>query len=261
MTPSPVEARSTVEAPSVTEEDRASAPEVIPLIEVRDLCKSFGPRAALSNVDLDIFAGQLLALLGPNGAGKTTLLRILATLSKPTSGSIRYEGVDMTREGTTLRRRIGLLSHQSLLYEDLTAHQNLAFYAIMYDLAEPEERISEMLRRVGLEDRREDLVRTFSRGMQQRLALARALLHRPSVLLLDEPYSGLDPRVTAMLSDLLAELREEGCTIVMTTHDLPQGLALGRRIVVLRRGRIVYDAPRDQVDERDFPRLYDELTD
>jgi len=230
------------------------------LVEARDLSKSFGPRAALSAVNLRVAAGELVALLGPNGAGKTTLLRILATLSRPTSGTVRIGGVDLAKAGSEARRQIGFLSHRTLLYDDLTAEQNLAFYARMYDLPDAAGRIGELLDRVGLAERRRDLVRTFSRGMQQRLALARTLLHRPPLLLLDEPYSGLDPLVTQVLTGLLAELAGQGATILLTTHDLDRGLALARRLVVLSQGRVVYDAPQSQVDSASFRSLYERLT-
>lgn len=230
------------------------------MIAVHNLSKSFGPRIALSNVELQVRMGETVALLGPNGAGKTTLLRILATLSRPTSGTVTIAGVDLAKAGNEARRQIGFLSHRTLLYDDLTAEQNLAFYARMYDLPDAAGRITELLQRVGLLDRRHDLVRTFSRGMQQRLALARTLLHYPPLLLLDEPYSGLDPLVTQVLTGLLAELAGQGTTILLTTHDLNRGLALAQRVVVLSRGRVVHDASQTQMDSASFCCLYERLT-
>jgi len=231
------------------------------MIETLALRKSFGPRAALDGIDLRVEAGEFVALLGPNGAGKTTLLRILATLTRPTSGSARVAGADLAKACQEARRRIGFLSHRTLLYDDLTAEQNLEFYARMYDVPGAATRIGELLERVGLTARRAELVRTFSRGMQQRLALARTLVHRPTVLLLDEPYGGLDPLATRVLSDLLAELAGEGgATVVLTTHDLGQGLALAGRVVVLSRGRIVHDAPSRELEAGSFPALYERLT-
>ena len=226
------------------------------MIEICDLSKSFGPRAALAGVDLSIESGEFVTLMGPNGAGKTTLLRILATLARPTSGTVRIAGLDPTRDGITVRQRIGFLSHRTLLYEDLTAEQNLRFYARMYGLDDGPACVQDLLHRVGLATRRHDLVRTFSRGMQQRLALARAVLHRPQVLLLDEPYTGLDPLAAEALTGLLAELTGEGCTTLLTTHDLGRGLEVGGRVVVLARGRLVYDERREAISPATFPDTY-----
>jgi heme exporter protein A len=198
--------------------------------------------------------------VGPNGAGKTTLLRILATLARPSSGTVHVAGLDLVRAGIDVRRRVGFLSHRTLLYDDLTAEQNLGFYARMYDLEDAPARIDELLRRVGLAARRHDLVRTFSRGMQQRLAVARAVLHRPELLLLDEPYTGLDPVAGQVLTALLAELAGDGRTILLTTHDLARGLQVGQRLVVLAHGGVVHDVPRASVDLACFPDEYVRLT-
>jgi len=236
-----------------------------PIIEVHSLVKSFGPRIALSGVDLSVEAGEFIALVGPNGSGKTTLLRVLATLTRPTSGVVRVAGLDPARAGEEVRRHIGFLSHRTLLYEDLTAEQNLHFYARMYGLDAGEQGypptkrlVQDLLAQVGLAGRGYGnlLVRTFSRGMKQRLAVARAVLHRPQVLLLDEPYAGLDPQGVQVLTDLLIELVERGCTVLLTTHDLRRGLAVGHRIVVLARGRVVHDEGREAVDPAAFPQTY-----
>jgi len=239
---------------------RRAEPDTKVMIEASDLTKSFGHRAALKGVDLTVSAGESVTLVGPNGAGKTTLLRILATLTRPTSGAIRIAGLDPAKSGEQVRRRIGFLSHRTLLYDDLTAEQNLRFYARMYDLGDASTRIDGLLERVGLTARRNDLVRTFSRGMQQRLAVARAVLHRPQALLLDEPYAGLDPQATQMLTELLPALTEEGCAIILTAHNLAQGLALGERVVVLARGQVVHDRPRAEVDPATFAAVYRRLT-
>jgi heme exporter protein A len=233
---------------------------VAPAVETRNLTKAFGPRAALAGVELTIAPGEFVTLVGPNGAGKTTLLRILATLVRPTSGTVRIAGLDPAKEGTEVRRRIGFLSHRTILYDDLTAEQNLNFYAQMYNLEDAVGRSRALLERVDLAARRHDLVRTFSRGMQQRLAVARAVLHAPEVLLLDEPYTGLDPNATRSLTDLLGELASEGCTVVLTTHNLDLGLAVGKRVVVLARGKIVHEAHRADVDPEAFVEQYRELT-
>jgi heme exporter protein A len=230
------------------------------MIEICDLTKSFGPRKALDGISVSIEAGECVALMGPNGAGKTTLLRILATLSRPTSGVVRIAGLDPRRDGVEVGRRVGFLSHQTLLYDDLTAEQNLRFYARMYDLNRASGRIEELLERVGLGAQQGDLVRALSRGMQQRLAVARAILHRPRVLLLDEPFTGLDLQAAQVLAGLLEELVEEDCTVLMATHSLERGLALGRRMVVLKRGAIVYDRPRGAIDSAVFSDTYHVLT-
>lgn len=218
-------------------------PSGYPAVEVRDLTKSFGPVVALESVDLRVEAGEFVVIVGPNGAGKTTLLRVLTTLARPTSGKILIEGLDLARQGVILRRRIGFLSHRTLLYGDLTAEQNLAFYARLYALPDAPARIGELLERVGLTARRHDLVRTYSRGMQQRLAVARAVLHRPSLLLLDEPYTGLDPLAQESLTALLGELSTEGCTVLLTTHAPERVHLVGRRAVILDGGRLIDDAP------------------
>jgi heme exporter protein A len=227
------------------------------MIEVHKLTKSFGPRRALAGVDLRVAPGECVVLCGPNGAGKTTLLRILATLARPTSGDVRIAGLDPAKAGADVRQCIGFLAHRTLLYDDLTAEQNLAFYARMYAIPDAQTRIDELLERVGLTARRRDLVRTYSRGMQQRLAVARAVLHRPSLVLLDEPYTGLDPLAADTLSALLADLTDEGCTLLLTSHNLQSDVTVNRRVVVLNRGRIVYDAPH--TDAATFPALYREL--
>jgi heme exporter protein A len=230
------------------------------VIEARQLTKSFGPRTALAGVDLSIRTGEFVTLVGPNGAGKTTLLRILATLSRPSSGTVRIAGLDPSRQGEQVRRRIGFLSHRTLLYDDLTAEQNLRFYARMYDLPQESGRVENLLEQVGLGMRRRDLVQTFSRGMRQRLAVARAVLHRPPILLLDEPYTGLDPQAVEMLAAFLTELAGGGCAVLLTTHRLSRGLTTGQRVLILHKGRIVYDQPRAVVSLEAFADTYRAIT-
>lgn len=230
------------------------------MIEVRGLAKTFGPRTALDGINLSVDDGEFVTLVGPNGAGKTTLLRILATLSRPSSGTVRIAGLDIASAGQEVRRRIGFLSHRTLLYDDLTAGQNLRFYARMYDLVADSERVSDLLERVGLGPRRSDLVQTFSRGMRQRLAVARAVLHRPELLLLDEPYTGLDPQAVDMVRDLLTQLAGEGCAILLTTHRIGRALAAGQRMLVLHRGQVVYDQSRETASVEAFLDRYRRLT-
>ena len=230
------------------------------MIEIRNLTKSFGHRVALAGVDLFVASGESVTLVGPNGAGKTTLLRVLATLARPTSGTVRVAGLDAARAGEDVRRQIGFLSHRTLIYEDLSCEQNLRFYARLYGLADGPARIAELLDGVGLATRRHERAGTLSRGMQQRLSVARAVLHRPRVLLLDEPYTGLDARAARVLTDLLSQfVAEENSAVLLATHDLSRGLAQGHRVVVLARGRVVQDVPRPEVDPAVFTAWYQQL--
>jgi len=231
------------------------------MIRVRGLEKTFGNTVALCGVDLDVAGGEFLIVVGPNGAGKTTLIRVLATLSRPTAGEVRIGGLDTVHDAVAIRRRLGMVSHQPLLYEDLTAAENLAFYGRMYDVPNLPRRIKELLDQVGLIARGDDAVRTFSRGMQQRLAIARALLHDPPLLLMDEPFTGLDQQAAAMLSRVLESVGTSGArTVVMTTHDLERGLAMGDRLVILARGQIVYQARRDELDAARLGDTYRRVT-
>ena len=231
------------------------------LLETRSLGVSFGSRVALRDLDFLVRRGEILALFGPNGAGKTTLLRILSTLLRPTRGSAFLEGLDLSsrRLRVAARRRIGLLSHQTMLYDRLTALENLLFYARMYRVPSPEDRCLRLLREVGLSGREDDLAGDYSRGMQQRLAIARSLVHDPELLLLDEPFSGLDPQASGFLFRLLADLTARGKTLVFTSHDLEAGLALCHRAAVLARGSLVFDSPRQAIDPRGFPALYESV--
>jgi heme exporter protein A len=222
------------------------------LITTVQLTKQFGPLLALRGIDLDIRPGEFVTIVGPNGAGKTTLLRILATLSRPTHGHVSIAGHALPKGADEARRQIGLLSHQPLLYGDLTAEENLRFFGQMYDVPQLEARILELLDRVELLDRRQDRARTFSRGMQQRLAIARALLHDPAVILLDEPFTGLDPHSSDRLEEMLHVLRDGQRTVVMTIHDLERGWAMCDRALVLARGKIVYQARTAEVDVATF---------
>jgi len=230
------------------------------MIKVKGLVKSFGSTTALRGVNLSVPDGEFVTLVGPNGAGKTTLLRILATLSRPTSGAVKIGGHELPKGAEKARRSIGLVSHQTLLYGDLSAEENLRFYGRMYDVADLDARISQVLEMVGLAHRRRDPVRTFSRGMQQRLAIARAVLHRPSLMLLDEPYTGLDQDAAARLEAVMSSVGTEGRTVVMTTHDLERGLAVADRVVILAKGRVVFEANRDELDTAAFKEAYRQHT-
>ncbi len=212
------------------------------LLSVRRLSKRFGSFWALREVDVDIRDGEVVTLFGPNGAGKTTLMRIVAGLGKATGGEIRLSGMVAQANDIAARRLLGFVSHQPLLYPDLTARENLVFFARLYDLPQGTIRAAELLERVGLIHRANQPVRQFSRGMQQRVAIARALLHDPRLLLLDEPYTGLDPAAMDWLTEMLGVLKRQGHTILMTSHDLDRGAAIADRVAILAGGRLVYAA-------------------
>ena len=224
-------------------------------IRTRKLSKVFGTRKAVDKVSIEVPQGAFLSIFGPNGAGKTTLLRMLSTLTRPTDGSASLMGIDLREDPEAARGRIGLISHNAMLYPDLTAEQNLLLYAKLYGLADPQARVMELLEAVELKHRRLDVVRTFSRGMTQRVSIARALVNDPSVVLLDEPYSGLDPHAMHIFDELIASVRE-GRTFVMVSHDLDKGLALASHVLVLARGRVVHFGEKDQMSPDEFADLY-----
>jgi len=218
------------------------------MITVHKLVKRFGLQTVLRGMDFSVESGEFVALLGPNGAGKTTFLRILASLSRPTLGSVMIAGYSLPNQAAAVRRRLGVVSHLPLLYGDLTAEENLRFYSRMYDIGQAEKRITDVLEMVGLAPRRRDLVRTFSRGMQQRLAIGRAVLHDPEVMLFDEPHTGLDQDACQMLDTVLREVAARGRTVVMTSHDLARVADLASRFDILSRGVITASAQRSQMD-------------
>lgn len=215
------------------------------LIETHALTKVFGYLPALRKLDLAVPRGACVALLGPNGSGKSTLLRLLTGLSRPTSGRAIIGGWELPREADAVRAVLGVISHQPLLYGTLTAQENLRYFARMYHLPDPEARIKTLLERVGLAKRAHSLARTFSRGMMQRLSIARALLHDPDVLLLDEPHTGLDRAGSVMLDEILREAHTHGKTILLATHELERAARLASRVVVLARGSLVHDGAWD----------------
>jgi len=226
------------------------------MITVRKLVKRFGLKPVLRGMDFSVEPGEFVALLGPNGAGKTTFLRILASLSRPTLGSVNIAGYSLPGQAASVRRKLGVVSHLPLLYGDLTAEENLRFYARMYNIAHANQRISEVLGMVGLTSRRRDLVRTFSRGMQQRLAIGRAVLHDPEVMLFDEPHTGLDQDACQMLDTVLREVAARGRTVVMTSHDLARVADLASRFDVLSRGIIAASVQSSQMDPNNLLAFY-----
>lgn len=226
------------------------------MVKICGLTKAFGGRAILRGIDLEVPSGQFLVIFGPNEAGKTTLLRILATLIRPTAGQVFIAGRDIAASAPQLRRYIGFVSHQPLLYGELSAVENLRFYGLLYDVPALERRIGEVLQLMRLNHCQDAPVRTLSRGMQQRLALARAFLHNPPLLLLDEPFTGLDQHASATLIEFLQTMHDGSRTIVLTTHNLEQGLALGDRVALLVGGRIVYQAEKEALEAGDFREAY-----
>jgi heme exporter protein A len=226
------------------------------MITVRKLVKRFGLKTVLRGLDFSVEQGEFVALLGPNGAGKTTFLRILSSLSRPTFGQLTIAGYTLPGQAAAVRRRLGVVSHLPLLYGDLTAQENLLFFARMYSIPQPDKRIAEVLQLVGLANRKSDLVRTFSRGMQQRLAIGRAVLHDPEVMLFDEPHTGLDQDACSMLDSVLREVAARGRTVVMTSHDLARVADLASRFDVLSRGVITSSVQRAQIDPNNLLAFY-----
>lgn len=227
------------------------------MIDIAGLEKSFGRRKVLDGIDLAVPSGQFLSIFGPNGAGKTTLVRIMSTLLAPTKGSVKIAGMPIDDDPAKIRQRIGLISHSPLLYPDLTAIENLRFYGALYGVSNLEGRIDSLLASVELDHRRYDIVRTFSKGMYQRLAIARALLHEPDILFLDEPYSGLDPHAVDILDGLLAAIRPNH-TFVMITHSIEKGLEMCDAAAILSSGKIVYRTDDVATSHREFREIYRE---
>lgn len=234
-----------------------SSPRAGNAIEARNLTKIFGARKAVDWVSFDLLQGSFLSIFGPNGAGKTTLLRMLSTLNRPTQGTARVMGLDVVEEPDRARDHVGLISHQPMLYPDLSAEENLMLYAQLYGVVDPRQRVLQLLDAVGLKHRRLDPVRTFSRGMTQRVSIARALVHDPAVVFLDEPYSGLDPHAVEIFDDLIESVRERR-TFVMVSHDLRKGFDMCTHALVLAKGRVVAFDSKDHLDFNDFSQLYRE---
>lgn len=226
------------------------------MIEVSNLRKSYGSIDALRGVDLNVRTGEFLTLFGPNGAGKTTLLKILSTIIKPTSGKVSIGGLDISESHQDIRKKIGVISHKTFLYGDLTALENLIFYARMYELDEPDKRSRELINEVGLKGREDHQVSTFSRGMEQRLSIARAIIHGPDIIFLDEPYSGLDQHASLMLANLLKKLHTSARTIIMTTHNISHGLEISDRIVIQLKGKIVFEDETASHNVESFEKIY-----
>lgn len=229
-------------------------------IEVRGLTKAFDDFPALRGIDLEVASGESLVIFGPNGAGKTTLIKVLSTIIRPSSGTVLIGGLNIKEHAEQVRRLIGLVSHHPLLYSNLSAFENLEFYGRLYDVPNLKERINEVTAMVSMTPRLRDRVGTFSRGMQQRFAIARALLHQPQIMLLDEPETGLDPQAVAQLWDMLQEKVAGKRTVVMTTHNLEHGLKLASRLLILARGKIVFEGSGKSLNLAGLKRVYQEST-
>jgi heme exporter protein A len=228
------------------------------VIEAENLCKTFSWTPVLHGVSCRVAAGEIVSIFGPNGAGKTTFLRILATLLKPSSGVLRLFA--RAPSEPTVRQRIGFLGHESFLYPDLTPIENLTFYGRAYGLENLPTRIAQVLQQVNLQDWGNTPVRAFSQGMEQRASLARTLLHEPQLFLLDEPYTGLDTYGISTLQTVLVQSKEQGKTVVLTTHDFALGLELGSRALILHHGRIVWQSTGRVPSVREFAEIYHTTT-
>lgn len=240
--------------PAVQGSDRAGAQSTTHAVTLDQVVRHYGDRVALRHVTLRLERGRTLAVFGPNGAGKTTLLRMLATLLVPHEGELRVLGHALPRDAHRVRPGVGLLAHEPLLYRDLSGRENLRFYARLYDIEEPEARIAHLLESTGMTSRSDEPVRNLSRGMAQRIGICRAVLHRPELLLLDEPRAHLDPEAAAMAEPLIGA--GAGLTRVLVTHDIEHGLGEADRVLGLREGSVLIDAPAARLDPRDVRALY-----
>ena len=218
------------------------------VISVKGLTKRFAGHVALHDIDLNIEQGEFVIILGPNGAGKTTLLKILETLVRPSYGSVKIGGLELSRSAVEIRKKIGAISHESYLYDDLTVEENLHFYGKMYGLPESEltVRIQTLLEQLHLEQRCMDRVSTLSRGMKQRLSIARSLIHDPDIILMDEPYTGLDLRSACDLDNMLLE-NSRKVTVLMVTHDLERAFVICDRVIMLSAGKIAVDMRKQEI--------------
>jgi heme exporter protein A len=230
------------------------------VIEARGVRKRFGRTWALAGLNLTVASGEIVGLLGPNGSGKSTLLRLLATVARPSAGELRLFGLAPERDGADIRRRVGVLAHASGLYGELTARENLHFAAMMYGLTLTPAVLEGRLAQAGLARAADARVRTFSQGMLQRLALIRATLHHPDLVLLDEPYTALDASGLSLVDRALQQLRQAGKTAVVATHLVERSLRHCDRALILSAGRVVYDGPADAVPASALPAALEGVT-
>ncbi|MFC1954644.1 heme ABC exporter ATP-binding protein CcmA [Chloroflexota bacterium] len=229
-------------------------------VEVRGLVKSFGNKPTLRGIDLDIKQGEPVVIFGPNGAGKTTFIKVLATIMNASSGTVLVDGMDTKEKAEEVRRRIGVVTHQTFLYQNLTASENLEFYCRLYDLTERKKRINEVMDIVGMTSYLHQRVGTLSRGMQQRVTIARSLLHKPDVMLLDEPETGLDQQATSMLWEAMQIDGQKKRTVIYTTHNLERGFEVGERLLILDKGKIVFEEFKKNLDLPALEKAYKSST-
>ncbi len=240
----------------VRTDGQGGLPGPMPAVETKALVKWYGGQPALRGIDLVVGPGEILALFGPNGAGKTTLLRILAGRVRPTCGTVKITGMKEVKSGGSGTGAIGVLGHGHQMYEALTARENLAFAAAMLGLERPDERVAEVLSRVGLESAADSRVRTLSSGMKRRLAMAKLMLREPTVILLDEPYASLDLEATKLLEQFLMGSKAAGATAILATHNLTMGFGVADRLAILRQGRLVFEGRREGTSLEAFRSLF-----
>lgn len=229
-------------------------------IDIQGLNKSFGSHRVLRNIDLSVKNGERFAIFGPNGAGKTTLIKIMSTLMQPSTGRVRVNGIDIRDDPVKIRRQLGVVGHHTFLYDNLTVYDNLKFYGRMYGVTDLERRIREVINHVELEIRLYDRVSTLSRGMQQRVSLARAIIHKPSIMFLDEPEVGLDSRAVSIMRNILDGTENKGNTVFLATHNLERGMEICDRFAILNDGKFVYQALKQEIDTAKFKSTYDFYT-
>jgi ABC-type multidrug transport system ATPase subunit len=229
-------------------------------IELQGLTRSFGAHHVLRGIDLKVNTGERLAIFGPNGAGKTTLIKIIATIIRPSSGTVLINGTSIRDKPEQIRSRLGVMGHYTFLYDNLTVYDNLKFYGRMYGVNNLDRAVREVIARVELESRLYDRVGTLSRGMQQRVSLARAIIHSPSILFMDEPEAGLDPRAVSVMQGILDTSGNARNTVLFTTHNIERGLELCDRLAILSEGKIVYQGLKEEIDTANFKSVYDRYT-
>ena len=228
-------------------------------ITLSGLTKSYGYIRVLGEINLRISRGEFVTLLGPNGAGKTTLIKILSTLIKPSSGEAQISGYDLKKDVSKIRSITGLLSHENFIYNDLTVYENLLFFAEIFDVDDKADSTEKIIQRLDIVSKRDELVRNLSSGMKQRVSIARALIHDPVILLLDEPFVGLDIDGVSILIDILKEAKEKEKTVILSTHNMQNGNFLADRAVILREGELIYNKSRSETDMDEFESDYKKI--